>query len=1324
MKRILRKALIVMFGVLSIVCCIAISGCSKGGGKKFVDYRLNSFVCSITGQEDIYIDVNKMSAEDRAAYEAVILMYGKQVKISSDKIQFVDGTAFAALGEVKYSLNGDNVIFSEPALSSSFNYTKLSNGVFSIGIQQSMPGSTVSYSFDYYAEGASVPSFNIAFDTNGGSSVATQTVNKGGTPQKPQPPTKEGCEFDGWYADSGYKYPYDFSNKIFKNTTVYAKWKNAAYTVKFYTNGGTSVKSQKVENGKKATKPAAPTKTGYVFLNWYKDKDYKELYKFNEPVTGDITIYAKFSPKSYKLNFNAFGGTCDTETKSVTYNVAVGKLPTPEKENFTFDGWYDSAEGGKRYTNNTVYKVAEDTQLYARWTTEITLDTDGIGSVTKNKVKAIYGSKQSGVASLPTPSNGNGAIFKGWFTERGAKGEEYTNDAAFEFDGPVTLYAAWELSVTYHSEGGTALSGSTVIKGSTFTPKTPTRTGYTFLGWNTLPDNSGDMIDETTVITQNAPFDLYAIWKLNEVTFHFDTQGGSELGDEVFTYNSTLGELPVPQKDGNEFGGWYTEIGGEGTEYTATTVCKVPTLEFTLYAKWTANIIYDYCGATSENSVAKDTFVYNKKIYSYPYLSLPQPLKTGWSFEGWFTEENGKGRMLTNNKISAPDSTVWDLDGDTTVYAYWVKGTDKRYLQYSEQSDGSVAVHGLKDSTITELEIPAVINLKNVTAIFSSAFYDENLVSVTIPDSVQSIGKGAFKGCPLTEITLPFIGESRTATSYNSVFGFIFGYQYETSSYDVVNNAIYQCKISGGVYDYYYWYFIPKTLERVTVTDIQTVPACAFNNCNMLKEVTLGGTEQTIGASAFSSCSNLTTINGIENLVNISNYAFNDCKLLTTFPEKPLEKVGAYSFFNCSNLSEIQFSEKLETIGEKAFENVKLTSVTVPDSVQSIGNGAFKGCPLTEITLPFIGESRTATSYNSVFGFIFGYQYETFSSHVVSNAIYQCKISSGASYYYYWYFIPKTLERVTVTDIQTVPTCAFNNCTMLKEVTLSGTEQTVGASAFSSCSNLTTINGIENLVNISNYAFNDCKLLTTFPEKPLEKVGAYSFFNCSNLLQIRFSENLTSIGEKAFSGCNRMTQIDFNNKLQSIGEYAFENVKLTSVTVPDSVQSIGNGAFKGCPLTEITLPFIGESRTATSYNSVFGFIFGYQYETFSSHVVSNAIYQCKISSGASYYYYWYFIPKTLERVTVTDTQTINACAFNNCTMLKEINLLCNITAINKDALSCANLEILKFSGAAPETVSTSAALSKNVTIIAPAEYLDDYQAKFAGYNVISDESSV
>lgn len=134
--------------------------------------------------------------------------------------------------------------------------------------------------------------YSISFDSDGGSKISGQTVRENGKVKIPKTPTKTGYTFVGWTLDGE---SYDFSGKVTKDMTLVASWKKnvetVEYTVKFDSDGGSSIKSQKVAKNAKASEPTVPTKNGYKFLGWYLND---KLYSFNSTVTKNITLKAKW----------------------------------------------------------------------------------------------------------------------------------------------------------------------------------------------------------------------------------------------------------------------------------------------------------------------------------------------------------------------------------------------------------------------------------------------------------------------------------------------------------------------------------------------------------------------------------------------------------------------------------------------------------------------------------------------------------------------------------------------------------------------------------------------------------------------------------------------------------------------------------------------------------------------------------------------------------------------------------------------------------------------------------------------------------------------
>ena len=173
------------------------------------------------------------------------------------------------------------------------------------------------------SDGNTTKYYTVTFNTNGGSTVSSQSVKKGSSVSKPAEPTKDGYKFLGWYKDSGLSSQYDFSTSISKDTTIYAKWVKV-YTVTFDTGEGPSVDPVVVETGKAVKEPDHGEWQGYYFIGWYKDSDFISLYKFSSKVTSDITLYAKW------IVYDA-----DKQKETVdTINIILGKVTT---ESFLFN---------------------------------------------------------------------------------------------------------------------------------------------------------------------------------------------------------------------------------------------------------------------------------------------------------------------------------------------------------------------------------------------------------------------------------------------------------------------------------------------------------------------------------------------------------------------------------------------------------------------------------------------------------------------------------------------------------------------------------------------------------------------------------------------------------------------------------------------------------------------------------------------------------------------------------------------------------------------------------------------------------------------------
>ena len=145
-----------------------------------------------------------------------------------------------------------------------------------------------------------INSYKVGFNTNGGSTIATKTVEYDTAVTEPSDPTKAGYTFVGWYTDRELTKAYDFSGKVTRSFTLYAKWTINSYKVGFNTNGGSRISTKTVKYNGTVTKPSNPTRTGYTFGGWYTDRKCTKAYSFSTKVTKSRTLYAKW----YKVTLN------------------------------------------------------------------------------------------------------------------------------------------------------------------------------------------------------------------------------------------------------------------------------------------------------------------------------------------------------------------------------------------------------------------------------------------------------------------------------------------------------------------------------------------------------------------------------------------------------------------------------------------------------------------------------------------------------------------------------------------------------------------------------------------------------------------------------------------------------------------------------------------------------------------------------------------------------------------------------------------------------------------------------------------------------------
>ena len=564
------------------------------------------------------------------------------------------------------------------------------------------------------------------------------------------------------------------------------------------------------------------------------------------------------------------------------------------------------------------------------------------------------------------------------------------------------------------------------------------------------------------------------------------------------------------------------------------------------------------------------------------------------------------------------------------------------------------------------------------TRIDNSAFSGfTGLTSIIIPNSVTSIGENAFKDCNnLTSITLPFIGESKTASKYRQVFGYIFGYTTKENS-SPIPEATYQYQD----YSDYYHYYIPSSLVSVTITG-GNIPDHAFYNCNNLTNIEIGNGVTSIGSYAFYGCRGLTSIVIPNSVTRIDNGAFSGCNGLTeiVIPDSVTD-IDDSAFYGCSGLTSVIIGNNVTNIGSSAFRGCSgLTDITIPSSVTNIGSSAFSDC-YNLTTIYYTGDIANWCNIN---------KQSALGSNVTSLYINNQKVEG---------------DLIIPAGVTSIGSYAFYGCIDLTSITIPDSVTNIGGSSFYGCSNLTTvyylgdlegwnkISGLDNLMSkvttlyingqkvegdliipdgvtsINNYAFYNCKDLTnvTIPSS-VTNIGSSAFYNCEGLTNVTIPSNVTNIGDSAFYNCKGLTNIAIPDKVTSIGRNAFYNCsKLENVTIPNSITNIGYNAFyntiiKNIYITDLAawcgiagidgLTYFGSSIKNLYLNN----------ELVTSLIIPNSV---TTINAKTFAYFNSFIS-----VTIPDTVTkIGSNAFYWCCSLVNVTVGSKVTSIGDSAFN-------------------------------------------------------
>jgi hypothetical protein len=434
------------------------------------------------------------------------------------------------------------------------------------------------------------------------------------------------------------------------------------------------------------------------------------------------------------------------------------------------------------------------------------------------------------------------------------------------------------------------------------------------------------------------------------------------------------------------------------------------------------------------------------------------------------------------------------------------------YAQYDSENDFRVELSEDKKSVLIikylehkqNISIPPKIKGLPVSGIGDRAFSDRDFTSITIPNSVTSIGDGAFQDCiKLTSITIP--------DSVTSIGGYSFGYCISLTSVTIGKNV--------------------TRIEHSAFLDCRSLTAInadVNNKTYSSQDGVLYNRNKTVlimypvGKKGSFLIPN--------NVQSIGDHAFYECKRLTsvTIPDS-VKRIGDYAFYKCEELTSIIIGNNVTVIGEYAFYKCEeLTSVTIPDSITEIRESAFAHSGLISVTIP--------KNVTIALGFP-----DCASLTAINVDVDNTEYSSQDGVLYdknktnlYQYPAGKKGSFVIPDSVLSIGSCAFSGCVYLTAVTIGNNVTVIDDGAFDGCIELKKVIIPNKVKTVGWYAFHFCFNLTTvIIGNSVTEIGECAFFDCSSLTKITIPKSVTEIGEEAFYACESLVSVKFEGKIPS-----------------------------------------------------------------------------------------------------------------------------------------------------------------------------------------------
>ncbi|WP_302460119.1 InlB B-repeat-containing protein [Parabacteroides johnsonii] len=302
-------------------------------------------------------------------------------------------------------------------------------------------------------------SYTLSFKTNNGTSLADISYTKTQPGTLPSGLTKEGYMFGGWFLDENFTgskleavpFPAGTAGQTNIPVMVYAKWTPTPYTITFNTNGGSDQDALRYTIETETFKlPTRTTKAGYTLVGWYIDEDLTKSYgEVVKGTHGDFTLYAKWELAQYTIEYELYGYGNNPPDAVTCYNIEKEvKLPTPQRENFTFVGWHKDDLLKDQALMIIPAGTTGNLKLYAEWTmgnsVQISRPANGTITVKSGSTEVKPGDKVGANTSLTITATPASADYK--LSKLVVNNIEYTNSpqtVVMPAEGGLTISAVF-----------------------------------------------------------------------------------------------------------------------------------------------------------------------------------------------------------------------------------------------------------------------------------------------------------------------------------------------------------------------------------------------------------------------------------------------------------------------------------------------------------------------------------------------------------------------------------------------------------------------------------------------------------------------------------------------------------------------------------------------------------------------------------------------------------------------------------------------------------------------------------------------------------------